>query len=145
MAAGKPHPVAVAYKTVSNGTLLELFILAILLVVPLVIRSRYYQGWFVMAFILPGASCAWNIIGGYTGLLSIGHAAFFGIGAYASALLYVRLGISPWIGIFCGCLVSALAAAIIGIATLRLRGTFFVLVTIAFCEVLDSRRSAGAT
>lgn len=136
MVAERPYQAAVVRKAVSNGTLLELCILAILFVVPVVIRSKYYQDWFVMAFILAGASCAWNIIGGYAGLLSIGHAAFFGIGAYACTLLYVRSGISPWIGIICGCLVSAAAAAIIGIATLRLRGTFFVLVTIAFCEVL---------
>lgn len=117
-------------------TLFETFMLAGLLTAALLIQNSYYRDWFIMAFLMAGASSAWNIIGGYAGMLSIGHAAFFGIGAYASTLLYIKAGISPWFGMFAGAILSTLAAAIIGNATLRLKGTFFVLVTIAFCEVL---------
>ena len=114
-----------------------IFLLCLLLgILPLIIRSPYYRDWMVMSFLWAGAAGAWNIIGGFAGQLSIGHASFFGIGAYTSVLLYVNHGISPWFGMVVGGMLSALTAAIIGISTLRLRGTFFVLATIAFAEVL---------
>lgn len=115
---------------------LEILLFIVLAILPLVIKSPYYRDWMVMAFLWAGLASAWNIIAGYAGQLSIGHAAFFGLGAYTSALLYMNAGVSPWIGMLAGGIVSALMAAIIGVATLRLRGTFFVLATIAFTEVL---------
>jgi branched-chain amino acid transport system permease protein len=120
----------------SHSNVFEFVFIIGLVALPMLISNSYYRDWFVMAFIMAGASCAWNIIGGYAGMLSIGHAAFFGIGAYTSTLLYVRVGISPWLGLIAGALLSTIAAIVIGRATLRLKGTFFVLVTIAFCEVL---------
>ena len=79
---------------------------------------------------------AWNIIGGYAGQYSFGHAAFLGIGAYASTLLYLNLGLSPWIGMLVGGVVAALAGAFISYPCFRLRGAFFSLATIAFAEML---------
>jgi branched-chain amino acid transport system permease protein len=72
----------------------------------------------------------WNV-----GLLSCGHAALAGVGAYASALLATRAGISPWIGLLAAIVASAVVALGLGALTLRLRGIYFVLVTFAFNEV----------
>lgn len=79
---------------------------------------------------------AWNIVGGYAGQYSFGHAAFLGIGAYTSTLLYLNLGLSPWIGMLIGGLMAALAGAVISYPCFRLRGAFFSLATIAFAEML---------
>jgi branched-chain amino acid transport system permease protein len=115
---------------------LDLIIFLIFALAPVFIQSPYYRDWLISTFLWAGTACAWNIIGGYAGQLSIGHAAFFGIGAYSSTLLYLHFGISPWIGMIIGGIFSTITAAVVGIATLRLRGTFFVLATIAFTEVV---------
>jgi branched-chain amino acid transport system permease protein len=81
-------------------------------------------------------SAAWNLIGGFAGQYSIGHAAFLGIGAYVSTLLYLHAGLSPWIGMLAGGIVAAAVGGAIGYPCFRLRGAFFSLVTIAFAEML---------
>jgi branched-chain amino acid transport system permease protein len=92
----------------------------------------------IYIWILFFAMCAtaWNIIGGFAGQYSFGHAAFLGIGAYISTLLYLNLGVSPWIGMVAGSVVAALAGAVISYPCFRLRGAFFSLATIAFAEML---------
>jgi branched-chain amino acid transport system permease protein len=92
----------------------------------------------IYIWILFFATCAtaWNIIGGFAGQYSFGHAAFLGIGAYTSTLLYLNLGISPWIGMLAGGVAAALAGAVISYPCFRLRGAFFSLATIAFAEML---------
>lgn len=79
----------------------------------------------------------WNLVGGYGGQLSIGHALFFGLGAYTPTILYVNWGITPWIGIFAGCILSCFAAMLMGFLSFRfgLRGHYFALGSIAFAEV----------
>jgi branched-chain amino acid transport system permease protein len=81
---------------------------------------------------------AWNIMSGYTGQLSFGHAAFFGIGAYTSTLLFIKLGINPWLGMLAGGCLGFLTGIAIGYISFRyrLKGVFFALVTLAFAEVL---------
>ncbi|TQJ96979.1 amino acid/amide ABC transporter membrane protein 2 (HAAT family) /amino acid/amide ABC transporter ATP-binding protein 1 (HAAT family) [Achromobacter sp. SLBN-14] len=81
-------------------------------------------------------SVAWNIVGGYAGQLSLGHAVFYGIGGYTATLLTQNFGISPWIGMFAGAAISAAVAILISYPTLRLRGPFFALATIAILEVV---------
>ena len=105
-------------------------------VVPFLMPNRYFQDIVIMTFLWAGLACSWNLYSGYCNRLSIGHAAYLGIGAYSSTLLYVNFGISPWIGMLVGGALSAVAALIIGGTTLRLKGTFFVLSTIAFAEIL---------
>jgi branched-chain amino acid transport system permease protein len=78
---------------------------------------------------------AWNLVGGYAGQLSLGHVAFFGVGAYGLAL-FTQLQIPIWISLFLAAVVATLFAAIIGIISFRLRGPYFTLATIAFGEVL---------
>lgn len=106
------------------------------IIVPFVLSNRYFQDIAVMTFLWAGLASSWNLYSGYCNRLSIGHAAFLGIGAYTSTLLYLNFGISPWIGMLVGGAISAVAALIIGGTTLRLKGTFFVLSTIAFGEIL---------
>lgn len=101
-----------------------------------VIADKFYLHVLIMMLFYAGASLAWNIVGGYAGQLSLGHAAFFGIGAYTSSLLFVNDGISPWIGMLVGAVIATVVGAVIGYPSFRLRGPFFTLVTIAFAEVV---------
>ena len=75
---------------------------------------------------------SWNVFSGYSGLLSFGHAAFFGLGAYTVAIAFAKFGVSPWIGIVAAAGVGALAGAMVGIPTFRLRGVYFSLAMLAY-------------
>jgi branched-chain amino acid transport system permease protein len=81
---------------------------------------------------------AWNLVGGYAGQFSFGHAAFFGIGAYTSTLLLVRAGVSPWFGLWAGGGLAAAFGTFAGYLAFRygLRGPYFALITLAFAEML---------
>lgn len=79
-----------------------------------------------------------DLLIGYTGLLSFGHAAFFGVSAYTVAILGVHLGLSGWIGFFAGILMSALLAAVIGFFSIRVTGIPFLMLTMAFAQLLMS-------
>lgn len=77
---------------------------------------------------------AWNILGGYAGQVSIGHSIFFGLGAYTSTLLFLRLGLNPWLGLLAGMAVAAAVAVLIGFPCFRLRGHYFVIATAVLAE-----------
>lgn len=111
-------------------------VVALLFIVSMCVTSKYTQEIFVQLFLWAGLGCCWNLNCGYCKRNSIGHAAFFGIGAYATALLYTRFAVSPWLGMVVGALICALVAFAMGRLTLKLRGTFFTLTTIAFAEVI---------
>ncbi|MBI3988848.1 MAG: branched-chain amino acid ABC transporter ATP-binding protein/permease [candidate division NC10 bacterium] len=110
--------------------------LVLLALAPLLIQNPFYAHVGIMTFFYAARAGAWNLLGGYAGQLSLGHAAFFGIGAYTSTLLYVTFQISPWLGVMTGALLAALTALIVSYPCFRLRGPFFSLATIAFAEVL---------
>jgi branched-chain amino acid transport system permease protein len=80
---------------------------------------------------------SWNILGGYAGQFSFGHATFFGLGAYTSTILFMRLGISPWVGMVLGGILSMFVGIFIGFICFRygLKGPFFALATLAFAEM----------
>lgn len=113
-------------------------LLGLLLIVlaPLAIESPFYLHVLVMILFYAALSQAWNIIGGFAGQLSLGHTAFFGIGAYASTLVFLQYGLTPWIGAVFGGLLASIAAFAISYPCFRLRGPFFTLSTIAFGEVV---------
>jgi branched-chain amino acid transport system permease protein len=90
----------------------------------------------VLSFLFAGLALAWNIAGGYAGLISFGHAAFFGVGAYTSTILLMRYELSPWIGIWIGAVIAAALGAVLALICARLRGPFFILSTLAFAEVV---------
>ena len=97
----------------------------------------------VLLFAAMGQS--WNIVGGLANQISLGHAAFFGLGAYTSTLLLMRYGISPWLGIVAAMAVAAVAGALLSLPTMRLRGHYFALATLAFGEVLRAIANTWAS
>jgi branched-chain amino acid transport system permease protein len=80
-------------------------------------------------------AASWDLLYGYAGQLSFGHAAFFGIGGYTSALLALHLNISPWLGLVLGGLAASTYGTVVAVPALRLRGTYLALATLAFAEV----------
>jgi branched-chain amino acid transport system permease protein len=90
----------------------------------------------VLTFLFAGLALAWNIAAGYAGLISFGHAAFFGIGAYASTILFLRYGLTPWLGMFAGAAAAAFAGSVLALICARLKGPFFILSTLAFAEAV---------
>jgi len=111
---------------------------AVLAAVPLVVHSNTALNFLVVMLLIALAGQGWNVLGGYGGQYSFGHAAFFGTGAYATAILQVRYGVNAWPGFAAGVGAGAVLGAIIGALTFRagLRGSYFALVTLAFAEVL---------
>jgi branched-chain amino acid transport system permease protein len=107
------------------------------LTLPLWLQSPYHVHVAIMAGIFGVLAMSLNLLLGYTGQLSLGHAAFFGIGAYASALLTLRLDWSFWPALAVAVAVAALAGFFIGRLALKLRGAYFVLVTISFAGVIS--------
>jgi branched-chain amino acid transport system permease protein len=103
---------------------------------PLVVRDAYFLDSLVLILLWGALSAAWNVAGGYAGQVSIGHAAFFGIGAYSAALLGTRFNQSPWLGMLVGVALSLVAGAALGYLSNRLKGPYFALSTIAFSQVL---------
>ncbi|MGH7391140.1 MAG: branched-chain amino acid ABC transporter permease [Candidatus Rokuibacteriota bacterium] len=103
---------------------------------PLVTGDAYFLDMIILILLWGAISAAWNVAGGYAGQVSLGHAAFFGIGAYSAAVLAVHWGLSPWIGLVLGMALSIVAGLVIGFLSNRLRGPYFVLATIAFAQVL---------
>jgi branched-chain amino acid transport system permease protein len=112
-------------------------VIAVASLLPLAFDARGY--WIrVLSFTLLFAAMAqaWNIVGGLANQLSLGHAAFFGIGAYTSTILLVKFSITPWLGMLAGGALGAIAALVIAIPTMRLQGHYFALATLAFGEVM---------
>lgn len=107
-----------------------------LLALPFIITDRYFLHLVVMAGVFVILTSSWNLLTGYAGQMNLGHAAFYGIGAYASALLCMKLGISPWITLFLGGAVSACFGLLLGIPALRLSGPYLAITTIGFAEIL---------
>lgn len=96
------------------------------------IQNRYYQLILSLVPIWATVGVAWNLFSGYSGLMSFGHAAFFGLGAYSVAILFSTFGISPWIGMLVASGVGGAAGLLIGLPTLRLRGHYFALAMLAY-------------
>ena len=105
-------------------------------ITPVVVRDAYFLDSLVLILLWGALSAAWNVAGVAAGQVSIGHASFFGIGAYSAALMVVRFGRGPWLGMFVGVILSIGAGFIIGFLSNRLKGPYFALSTIAFSQVL---------
>ena len=119
-----------------RGSLLALgAIAAVLLALPLV-ASNYIVSVMVLVLFAAYLGQAWNIMMGYVGLLSIGHALYAGLGGYTAAALFVHWGLTPWIGMLAGMAVASLAGGAIGALGFRfgVTGVYFALLTIAFAE-----------
>ena len=121
-------------KFLKGNYFLAFLVLLALLVA--VVENAFVLHLLIMVFTSIALGLAWNIIGGYGGQLSFGHAAFYGIGAYTSTMLFVHLGVTPWLGMIAGGILAVVASLVLGMPCFRLRGTYFTLATIAFAEVL---------
>ena len=110
-------------------------LIALLLALPL-FASNYIVSVMVLVLFAAYLGQAWNIMMGYVGLLSIGHALYVGLGAYTAAALFVHYGLPPWLGMLAGMAVASLAGTVIGALSFRfgLTGVYFALLTIAFAE-----------
>ena len=117
-------------------SLVEIAVLASCIIAAAVVSNRYAVDIMIRTFLWAGLALAWNIAGGYAGLISFGHAAFFGIGAYTSTILLLNFGVPPWFGMFAGALIAACAGALLTRVCARLRGPFFILSTLAAGEVV---------
>ena len=115
---------------------LPLVALAILLVLPLLGFSSYLMHMLILVTMWTTIGMAWNLLGGYCGQVSFGHAAPFGLGAYIAGILYSVLGLSPWWGIPVSVIVVTVCSLLVGFIVLRLRGPFFALATLASGEVM---------
>jgi ABC-type branched-subunit amino acid transport system ATPase component/ABC-type branched-subunit amino acid transport system permease subunit len=108
------------------------FAVAILLLSFVVLKSAYYQLVLTQVLLWAVLSLAWNMLCGYSGYFSFGHAVFWGLGAYTVALGMLYLNLTPWISIPFGAIIGAVAGAIIGYPTFRLRGHYFALAMLAY-------------
>jgi branched-chain amino acid transport system permease protein len=108
----------------------------VVLILPLVVKSSFAIDIFIRILLFSFIGVAWNLMGGYAKQLSLGHAAYFGLGAYTSTILQIDFGISPWIGMVAGGVVAMLASLPIGWLCFRLRGPYFTIATIATAQAL---------
>ena len=111
------------------------FVFLLLLVIPLFFESTFVLHMYTLIFFYTAITAAWNIPA-FGGQLSLGHASFFGIGAYAAAILYVKYGVSPWLGLVAAAAFAMVGGMVLSLPLIRLKGPFFTLASIAFAEVL---------
>ena len=107
---------------------------AVVACLPLVVTDVYVQHIIVLTLMYAALSQSWNILGGYCGQISLGHALYFGIGAYATALLYTKFGVLPWGGMLAGGVLAALAALALGYPCFRLAGHYYSIATLVIAE-----------
>ena len=108
----------------------------VMVALPLVVKNAFALDILIRILLFAFIGTAWNLLGGYAKQLSLGHVAFFGLGAYTSTLLQIDFGVSPWIGMIAGGVVGMLASLPIGWLCFRLRGPYFAIATIATAQVL---------
>ncbi len=108
----------------------------LLLMLPLFVESTYLLHMLILIFISVIMGSAWNILGGFTGQYSVGHAAYFGVGAYTTMVLLQLKQVAPWIGVWAGAGLALAMALIIGSICFRLRGPYFVLASIGVAEIV---------
>lgn len=119
----------------NSGLLVLAAVIAVYVVVPLALSGNgYLLGVVISAFTIAGIAVAWALLGNLGGMISFGHAAFFGVGAYTSSLLAMRLGVSPLMGLLLGG-VGAAVASLAMLPALRLRGPYFALAMLAYAEI----------
>jgi len=117
-----------------NNLIVAICVAAAVACLPLMVKDVYIQNMLVLTLMYAALSQSWNILSGYCGQISLGHALYFGIGAYATLLLFTKFGVLPWFGMIAGGGVAALVAAAVGYPCFRLKGHYFVIATIVIAE-----------
>lgn len=107
----------------------------IFLLYPLIFTLPFPRHLMIMIFLYATLGLAWNMLGGYAGQISLGHTLFFGIGAYTSTLMLMKLWVSPWVGMLAGGAISIGVSLIIGYPCFKLAGHYFAIATIAIAEI----------
>jgi branched-chain amino acid transport system permease protein len=110
-------------------------VFALVAALPLGISDAYLRNVMILTLMYAALSQSWNILGGYCGQISLGHALYFGIGAYATSVLYVNYGVLPWFGMIVGGALSAALALLLGHLCFRLKGHYFAIATIVIAEI----------
>lgn len=123
-------------KRLVSKEILILLALAFLIIFPIFVGPLYIH-FLILIFLYAFLATCWNILGGYAGQFSFGHAAYFGFGAYTSTVLFIHLGLSPWIGMVVGGIIGGLFGIFTGYLSFRygIRGVYFVLISFAFAEL----------
>jgi branched-chain amino acid transport system permease protein len=119
-----------------NSRLLLLLLAVFAITAPFLFQARYAQHVLILILLYVTLGSAWNLLGGFAGQLSLGHAAFFGIGAYSAAIVASKSSLSPWLGMLIGPLIVLPLAGLVGWICFRLRGPYFTLATIAIGEMV---------
>lgn len=107
-----------------------------LLLLPLFTQDSYLLRILILTNIFAILAASWDLLSGFTGQMNFGHALFFGVAAYCTGILNLRLGLPPWLSIPLGAMGAVLAGLVVGIPCLRLRGTYLALTTLAFPIIL---------
>jgi branched-chain amino acid transport system permease protein len=108
----------------------------VLALIPIWVQSPYSLHIFILLFIAIALGESWNVVGGFAGQYSVGHAAWYGIGAYGAFILLQKLNLAPWYGVWVAVALSVIVALAVGWITFRLRGPYFVLASIAVAEII---------
>ncbi len=111
-------------------------VLLLMLAPPLLTGNQFFLHLGITVLLWTLLGVAWNLLGGFAGQVSFGHAAFFGVGAYTTMILYLKGGLAPWYGMILGGLVAVLVSLPIGLICFRLRGPYFSLSTLAVAEIV---------
>lgn len=117
------------------NTLIGLGVVAALL--PFTTDNPTHLNLAILVLMAAQLGVAWNVLGGYAGQVSLGHAAFYGLGAYTSTMLLLNFGINPWFGMLLGGVVSALLSLAFGWSCFRMKGHYFAMATIAVAEIVQ--------
>ncbi|MDD1652554.1 MAG: branched-chain amino acid ABC transporter permease [Methanomicrobiales archaeon] len=117
-------------RAVAAGTI------GVVLAIPFLTTNQFLVHLGITVLMWTVLGTAWNLLGGYAGQVSFGHATFFGVGAYTMMILYLKLGLAPWYGMVLGGIVGALVSLPIGLICFRLRGPYFSLATLAVAEIV---------
>ncbi len=118
-----------------RNLLMTIAFILVAVLIPVFIKAPYQMHILILVIIWAIIGTSWNLLGGYAGQVSFGHAAFFGVGAYAAGLLTFHYGISPWWGMLLGPVAAAVVSLPIGVICFRLRGPYFALAMLALGEI----------
>ena len=122
-------------KLATGPNIAKLACLAVLLLLPAVVPTPFVLHLLIVAFIYAIVASNWDLSLGYAGVFNFGHIAFFGLGVYGSAILSKTVGITPWATIPIAGVIGVIAALIVSLPVLRLKGIYVVLVTFAFSQL----------
>lgn len=127
----------VSIMKITSGKIILITGLLLACLAPLVIKDPSHQNLAILVLMAAQLGVAWNILGGYAGQISLGQAAFYGLGAYTSTLLFAKWGINPWLAMLAGGVLSAGVSLFVGWSCFRLKGHYFSMATIAVAEIIQ--------